>query len=166
MNIITASKNNILTFFTIFCFVMLSILAFLKFNEEEIVLSCKFNLNTSSEIRSNSNEIVNVQVQYLFYKNKRGLRTQFGTIKAKNNLYTLHRETGFKYYRENDAYTVNFEKSIKRYMDDTPDIIINKYSGKINPVYLSFMRLKEDIYLFLDRGNPVVICTKNSLHSN
>lgn len=154
-------KKNILLIVTITLTLAISIYSYAKKTKSrELLFTCNYSMQL--HLRSVNTNIYQ-KVNVFFYDDNSGFQSAFGKMEIEGKKHTIDNDNFFIYNEtdKNGTYTVEYNKTVKRYDDNTPDNSWGDLRNRTSVYYMTFYKLDDDVFLIRGRGFPMFLCTNN-----
>jgi hypothetical protein len=131
-----------------------------KVKTKKLLLTCNYSVQL--HLQSKNTKIFQ-KVNVFFYDDNSGFQSAFGKMDVEGKKYTIDNDNFF-IYNETDkkgTYTLEYNKTVKKYDDNTPDNSWGDFGNRTSVYYMTFHKLDSDTYLIRERGSPMFVCTNN-----
>ncbi|RTP97274.1 hypothetical protein EKN38_22285 [Enterobacter sp. WCHEn045836] len=143
----------------IFSFLLIVMIALLYVTEwqRRLVLSCSFDI---SFYDSENDTDLKKNTHLYYYSDGTGFRTEKGLVDQNNIRYYIDRDIHFTYAdKDRDGtFTLEYTQVYKREHDNLPKDVWGTGSTPGTKFYFSLSEIAPELYLFRERGTPVMIC--------
>lgn len=156
----TNMKKNIL----LIAIIILTLAIFIYIHEKktkdrELLFSCDYNIQLHLK---SVKTIIFQQVNVFFYDDNSGFQSAFGKMEIEGEKHTIDNDNFFIYNEtdKNGTYTVEYNKTVKKFNDNTPDNSWGDLRNRTSVYYMTFHKLDDDVFLIRGRGFPMFLCTQ------
>lgn len=131
-----------------------------KTKTKELLFTCNYNMQL--HLKAKSTKIIQ-KVNVFLYDDNSGFQSAFGKLEVEGKKYTIDNDNFFIYNKtdNNGTYTVEYNKTVKKYDDNTPDNSWGDLRNRNSTYYVTFQKLNDDVFLIKERGLPMFICTND-----
>ncbi|MCL1028824.1 hypothetical protein [Serratia silvae] len=154
-------KKNAILIAGIILIIAISIYSYeKKIKARKLLFTCNYNIELHfKSVNTNIFQKVNV----FFYDDNSGFQSAFGKMEIKGKKHTIDNDNFFIYNEtdKNGTYTVEYNKTVKKYDDNTPDNSWGDLRNRTSVYYMTFHKLDDGIFLLRGRGFPMLLCTNN-----
>lgn len=131
-----------------------------KIKTRGLLFTCNYNIQLHLQAK---NTKIFQKVNVFFYDDNSGFQSAFGKMEIEGKKYTIDNDNFFIYNEtdKNGTYTVEYNKTVKKYDDNTPDNSWGDLRNRTSVYYMTFHKLDDDVFLIRGRGFPMFLCTNS-----
>lgn len=125
-----------------------------------LLFTCNYNIQLHLQAKKTK---IFQKVNVFFYDDNSGFQSAFGKMEIEGKKYTIDNDNFFIYNEtdKNGTYTVEYNKTVKKYDDNTPDNSWGDLRNRTSVYYMTFHKLDDDVFLIRGRGFPMFLCTNS-----
>ena len=130
-----------------------------KIKTRGLLFTCNYNIQLHLQAK---NTKIFQKVNVFFYDDNSGFQSAFGKMEIEGKKHTIDNDNFFIYNEtdKNGTYTVEYNKTVKKYNDNTPDNSWGDLRNRTSVYYMTFHKLDDDVFLIRGRGFPMFLCTQ------